>query len=297
MSNPKGAAMAKYSMLNENSLEGNFFVDTRCIGCNTCARISPEVFTLKDDLSYIKKQPSSKEETEKSILALLSCPVFSIGMRENKEQIKTITHALPQQIEDNIYFCSFNSEKSYGANSYFIKREKGNILIDSPRYNTKLVKNIERNGGLAYIYLTHKDDIADYKKFKEHFAARVIFHEDDFNEEINQADITLKGSEVYTLDEDIKIIPQSGHTKGHTVLLYKDHYLFSGDHLAYSSQKKALVAFKNYCWYDWNTQLDSLEELLNYDFSYILAGHGESFKGNKTLMNQMLTQCLTYHKR
>ncbi len=289
--------MAKYSMANKNNVEGNFFVDTRCIGCNTCVRLSPDTFVLKDDLSYVKKQPQSQIEQYNPILAILSCPVFSIGMKENKEAIKEVAKTLPLQLGKDVYFCSFNSNKSYGANSYFIKREKGNILVDSPRYNTKLVKALEKLGGLAYIYLTHKDDIADYKKFKEHFAARVIFHEDDFNEQISSADITLKGDSLYELDEDIKIIPQSGHTKGHTVLLYKNHYLFSGDNLSYDGTKDALVAFKNFCWYDWDKQLNSLKRLLDFDFSHILPGHGGSYKGDSETMSRMLRNCLEYNKK
>jgi len=287
--------MAKYSLKNKQNEEGNFFVDTRCIGCNTCVRLAPETFILENDLSYVKKQPENKTELHAATLAILSCPVFSIGMQENKQEIDKVASTLPQHIEENVYYCSYNSEKSYGANSYFIKREKGNILVDSPRYNTKLVKALEKLGGIDYIYLTHIDDIADYKKFKKHFEAKVIFHKDDFSQDISEAEITLEGKEVYNLDEDIKVIPQSGHTKGHTVLLYKDYFLFSGDNLSYSSEYKTLTAFKDFCWYDWKTQLISLKRLLNFEFDYILPGHGGSFKSDKQGMKKMLKNCLSYH--
>lgn len=289
--------MAKYQIANKNSVEGNFFVDTRCIGCNTCVNLAPDIFTLKDNLSYIKQQPQNKAQQYQAILALLSCPVFSIGMKKEKLQIKEIANTLPLQLENGVYYCSFNSEKSYGANSYFIKREKGNILVDSPRFNAKLIRNIEKMGGLAYIYLTHQDDIADYEKFQKHFGARVIYHEDDFNDKITSADITLKTNAVYELDEDIKIIPQSGHTKGHTVLLYQDYYLFSGDDLAYNPEQKYLYAFKNYCWYDWDTQLNSLERLLDFEFSYLLPGHGGGIKGDGQTMHTMLQECLDYNHK
>ena len=288
--------MAKKSMINKNNIEGDFFVDTRCIGCNTCTRIAPSTFMLKDSLSYVKKQPQGDEEIYKASLALLSCPVFSIGTNENKEKLREIKKNLPLLIENDIYFNSCNSFKSYGANSYFIKREKGNILVDSPRFDKQLVKNLEKLGGIAYIYLTHIDDIADYKKFQKHFAARVIFHEDDFNEKISTADIILKSNDIYTLDEDIIIIPQSGHTKGHTVLLYKNHYLFSGDNLAYNPQDKHLYAFKDYCWYDWETQLKSLKVLLNFNFSHLLPGHGKGIKTTKDNMKKMLYECIKYNK-
>ncbi len=287
--------MAKYSLKNNNSVEGNFFVDTHCIGCNTCVKLAPETFILKDDLSYVKKQPQNENELHDATLAILSCPVFSIGMKENKQEIDKVAKTLPLLLEENVYYCSYNSEKSYGANSYFIKRDKGNILIDSPRYNGKLVKALEELGGIEYIYLTHIDDIADYEKFKKHFNAKVVFHEDDFSTNISQAEITLKGTEVYYLDEDIKVIPQSGHTKGHTVLLYKDYFLFSGDNLSYNSELNALTASKDYCWYDWKTQVNSLKKLLDFNFDYILPGHGGALKSDKKTMKQLLSDCISYN--
>lgn len=282
-------------MTNKNNEEGDFFVDMRCIGCNTCVRLAPNTFKLKNELSFIQKQPDNKKDLHDATLAILSCPVFSIGMKDNKQNINKVAKTLPIKLQDDVYFCSYNSEKSYGANSYFIKRDRGNILIDSPRYNSKLVKALEKLGGIDYIYLTHIDDVADYKKFKEHFNAKVIFHEDDFRENISQAEITLKGSKAFELDEEVKIIPQSGHTKGHTVLLYKDYFLFSGDNLSYSPEYNALTAFKDFCWFDWDTQLQSLKKLLNYNFHYILPGHGGSFKSDNRTMRRMLMDCLNYH--
>lgn len=284
--------MPKYELANKNSKSGNFFVDTRCIGCSTCKNIAHDIFEVKENLSYVKKQPTSQIELENSILALLSCPVSSIGMKENKDSIKEISKKLPLEIVDNIYFCSNNSKKSYGAFSYFIKREKGNILIDSPNFDKQLVKNIEELGGIKYIYLTHKDDVADYKMFKEYFNAKVIFHKDDFNINIIKADITLTTDNDYILDDEIKIILQRGHTKGHTVLLYKNKYLFSGDNLAYNLDGKYLYAFKNFCWYDWNIQLNSLKKLLNYDFSHVFAGHGGSYYGSITESKKLLKKYL-----
>ena len=54
-----------------------------------------------------------------------------------------------------VYHCGFHSEKSYGATSYLIKREEGNIMMDCPRFNPKLAKNIEALGGVSTIVLSH----------------------------------------------------------------------------------------------------------------------------------------------
>lgn len=63
-----------------------------------------------------------------------------------------------------VYHLGYHSVQSYGATPYFIKRKDGNIMIDSPRFNSHLADTIEEEGGLKYIILTHKDDVADHKK-------------------------------------------------------------------------------------------------------------------------------------
>lgn len=42
-----------------------------------------------------------------------------------------------------LYHCGYHSEHSYGAASYFIKRGAGNIIVDSPRFDKSLLKNIK----------------------------------------------------------------------------------------------------------------------------------------------------------
>jgi hypothetical protein len=44
-----------------------------------------------------------------------------------------------------VYHCGFHSESSYGATSYLLcDREAGvNILVDSPRYHSKLAARLE----------------------------------------------------------------------------------------------------------------------------------------------------------
>lgn len=285
--------MAKYSDKNPNSIAGNFFVDNRCIGCASCESFDADTFTLTDGKAYVKQQPTNETFTHAAI-ALLSCPVDAIGVQEHKDRVREVKKTLPLKLHDDVYFCSFNAEASYGANSYLIVRESGNILVDCPKFTKPLLREIEKLGGLAYVYLTHKDDIGEYAKFREYFNAQVIFHEGDFNKRIVTADIVLRGEEDFVLDDDAKIIPVPGHTKGHTVLLYKNRYLFSGDHLAYKKSGDYLYMFENYCWYDWNKQLDSLDKLLKYDFACVYAGHGASYEGSVALVKEKITNFLNY---
>ena len=75
---------------------------------------------------------------------------------------------------------------------------------------------------------------------------------------------------------DLLAIPVPGHTKGSTVYLYDGHALFTGDSLAWDFNAGDLVAWRDVCWYSWEEQTRSLEQLLDYPFDYVLAGHGGS---------------------
>jgi len=55
------------------------------------------------------------------------------------------------------------------------------------------------------------------------------------------------------------MIPTPGHTKGHAVFLYRDTFLFTGDHLAWSETRGHLYAFRSACWYSWPEQIKSIE--------------------------------------
>lgn len=57
----------------------------KCIGCNTCPLIDPEVFEM-DTSTYkakIKKQPDSISDSINTAIA--SCPVGAISVVEEKE--------------------------------------------------------------------------------------------------------------------------------------------------------------------------------------------------------------------
>jgi glyoxylase-like metal-dependent hydrolase (beta-lactamase superfamily II)/ferredoxin len=253
--------------------EGDFYVDSTCIDCGTCRILAPENFGESNDQSFVKKQPEQEDEILQSLKALTSCPTGSIGTNGYHPKLKDVIPLFPERIQENVYYCGFHSEKSYGAFSYFLELEDGNILIDSPRFTLPLVKNLEKKGGVKYIFLTHQDDIADHEQFHKHFGCKRIIHEKD--QRRVKAEIVVQGEEDFPFLEDILLIPVPGHTRGSLVLLYKNKYLFTGDHLAYSTQKSHLYAFKDACWFDWKKQIESMEKLSTYQFLYVLPGHGK----------------------
>ena len=55
-----------------------------------------------------------------------------------------------------------------------------------------------------------------------------------------------------------------GHTPGSIFILYRDHFLFTGDSLHFSRADGRLTGFRLHCWQDWALQVESWAKLLPY---------------------------------
>jgi len=271
--------MANRNKILRINVEGEFFVDSTCIDCDACRQIAPEVFADSGRYSYVYSQPRNEVERRKAIQALICCPVGAIGVNGEKFKLD-ISKAIddfPLLIEDDVFYCGFNSEKSFGANSYFIKGSNVNWMIDSPRFVSHLVKKFELMGGIDYIFLSHRDDVADAGKFASHFKAKMIIHKRD-SIAVRNADVIVDGDEPVEIVPGFVVIPTPGHTSGHCVLLYRDKFLFTGDHLWWNKEEGVLDAGRDVCWYSWDRQIESMEKLLDFNFEWILPGHGQRVK-------------------
>lgn len=286
-------ANPKYK-LAENAA-GAFYVDSTCIDCDTCRQFAPASFRDHGGQSSVFYQPQTAEEIKLAEMAIVACPTGSIGSCE-KIGAKGAVNSFPFQITENIYYCGYNSEKSFGAWSYLIVRPEGNILVDSPRFSTPLVKNIGALGGVSQIFLTHRDDIADHERFAEKFDAKRIMHRDDDAAKYGIEHI-IEGEPVVKLDDELTVIPVAGHTRGSMVLLYKNKYLFTGDHLAWSPVRKTLTAFRGVCWYSWAEQTRTMAKLLDYQFEWVLPGHGRIANKPEEEMREHLIGCVEWMKR
>ncbi len=286
--------MAHINLRRPENISGNFYVDSSYIDCDTCRWMAPEVFTQAGEQSAVYQQPTNETAEMRSLAVLLSCPTSSIGTIEKPKNIKEVQQHLPALVTENVYHCGYHSEKSYGAASYLIVRPEGNILVDSPRFVPPLVKNIEAMGGIRYLYLTHRDDVADHQKYRDHFECNRILHAEEINADTRSVEIQLSGSEPHQLADDLLIIPVPGHTKGHTVLLYNHQFLFSGDHLAWSESWQHLIAFRTVCWYSWPEQIKSMQNLANYSFEWVLPGHGRRYDADRETMRNQMQQCIAW---
>jgi len=256
------------------NIDGNFFVDSTCINCDTCRQLAPASFVENGEFSSVYRQPEGKREVHQAYQALLACPVGSIGAAvSDKAVMRAATESFPLLIEGKVYYNGFNSEKSYGANSYFVHHPDGNWLIDSPRYMKKIEGFFERMGGLTYIFLTHEDDIGDAPRYAKRFGAKRIIHRADADAQPD-AEWIVEGLDAVEASLDFRIIPVPGHTDGSMALLYRNRYLFTGDHMAWDREASGLRLATVYVWKE-SALRRSAEKLLDYPFEWILPGHGD----------------------
>jgi glyoxylase-like metal-dependent hydrolase (beta-lactamase superfamily II)/ferredoxin len=252
---------------------GDLFVDDTCIDCGTCRWMAPQLFDAKDEHSYVHRQPSDAAELRSGLMALMACPTGSIGT-ERHHDLKPVREAFPRPIDGPVFHCGYHAESSFGAASWLIQRPQGNILVDCPRFTQPLVRRLEALGGIALMVLTHRDDVADHRRYAGHFGCHRILHADDRTTATAGVETLVNGCAPVPLDEDLLIIPVPGHTKGSICLLHRDAHLFTGDHLAWDRRARRLTAFRDACWYDWSELVASMVRLTTFRFSWVLPGHG-----------------------
>lgn len=287
--------MARLSERLEENEDGLFFVDHSCIDCDLCRQIAPATFAraARPGQSYVRAQPRTEAERLRAGMALSACPTSSIGTAQ-KVDLRAAAGAFPETVEGEVSFCGFASESSFGASSYLVRRPGGNVLVDSPRWAGSLVKKLEAMGGVAWMFLSHRDDVADHARYAAHFGCRRVMHRADAGgmavEEV------VDGSAPWKLAEDLTVVPVPGHTRGSAALLYRDRFLFTGDHLAGADEGGGLEAWPSVCWYSWPEQTRSMERLREHRFEWVLPGHGRRLRAPEAQMRRHLEALIGWMK-
>jgi glyoxylase-like metal-dependent hydrolase (beta-lactamase superfamily II)/ferredoxin len=262
--------------LAENA-PGTFFVDDSCIDCDACRQIAPLTFGRSNRVgqSVVAAQPADEASEARALMALVACPTASIGTSP-KLPVESVLRAFPERVDENVFACGWRAEASYGAASFLIVRPEGNVLIDSPRASRPLLEEIARLGGVKTLLLTHRDDVADHQMLVDRFGCARVMHEDDADG--LPIESIIRGTEPVALDHELTVIPVPGHTRGSIALLYREKYLFTGDHLWGDEDDGALEMGRSVCWYSWPEQVRSLERLLSHRFEWVLPGHGRPYR-------------------
>jgi len=287
--------MANIKHTLKENVEGNYYVDSSCFNCGASRHYSPNVFGNAGDHAFVKKQPENQAEELATNQAIIMCPTASIGVKNNTN-LKPVIETFPIKMANGVYLNGFNHRKSYGAHSYFIKSNKGNWLIDSPRYTPHLLKQFREMGGIKYIFLTHRDDVCDANRYANYFNAKRIIHKLDLETQ-KDSEIILEGESEYKFDKGI-VYFTPGHTPGHIVLLWQEKYLFTGDHYAWLSSLNQFGSFPDACWYSWKKQIESVNLMsLFKDVEWVLPGHGKWGKVSKGEFPAIVKESVSWMKK
>jgi glyoxylase-like metal-dependent hydrolase (beta-lactamase superfamily II)/ferredoxin len=286
--------MAQRAHAYADNAPGSFFVDQDCIDCGTCYTLAADVFADAGGHARVHRQPVDPGEGHRARLALVACPTASIGT-DDRAGLREAAAAFPQTIEAEVSFCGYTSRRSFGAWSYLIERRGGNVLMDSPRLGEPLLRTLEARGGVRFLVLSHIDDVAEHEALRRRFSCERVMHRADGLAGLERY---LDGEEPVPLAEDLLLIPTPGHTAGSTCLLYREAFLFTGDHLWWNPEKRRLSASRSLNWYSWKRQLASLEKLLSFDFRWVLPGHGASYQAESSAaMRRELERALVELRR
>ncbi len=158
---------------------------------------------------------------------------------------------------------------SFGGILYLIRCDGHSFMVDVPEYLEQNLRFIEEMGVPGFIFLTHRDDVADAEMFREKFGTKLIIHQSE-EYAVRNPDVTFKDS---LQIGGATIIHTPGHSPGSSSLYYpKSLVMFTGDQIT-ADRGKPVV--ENFSWtYDYQLQLDSARKLLDYEFENILSGHG-----------------------
>jgi len=308
--------LARPSRLAQN-VAGNFFVASNCIDCDVCRWMAPDTFGRTHNTlggkSFVHTQPTEDEGVMRACEAAVACPVGAIRTERGAREAARVKFPLAVDEErlPHVYHLGYHSKDSFGATPYLVlahaKESDGaesfdGIMVDSPRYSSRLAKEIEAvvGGPPKFMFLTHKDDVADHIKWKERFPSMVrIMHKLDVKSadewpyiEMRDVEVQLEGDGPWQLDgmerSGAKVVFTPGHSVGSASLVVpqsgkREGAVFTGDHLAFNGRLGRLDGFARFG-RDLKMQADSMEVLgKEQEVQWILPGHGRKhgFKSPK----------------
>ncbi|MFL5262886.1 MAG: MBL fold metallo-hydrolase, partial [Anaeromyxobacteraceae bacterium] len=223
--------------------------------------------------------PATEAEQHSALLALVACPVAAIGSSLAGAAAARAARAfpVPYDAEGGIHACGYAAESSFGAASWLVVREGGNVLVDAPRFARPLLARLRALGGVRWLFLTHRDDVADHARWTEALGCERVLHARDVTRGTAGVERRIEGEAPVALADDLLVVPVPGHTPGSCALLHRDRWLFTGDHL-WGDAEGRLGASRSVCWYDWGEQVRSMERLLAHRFEAVLPGHGRPWR-------------------
>ena len=263
--------MARLDQSHPSDVAGPWFVDTRCVRCDSARNWAPGLIGMDAaGRSFVARQPSGADEEAAMWRAAAACPTKSIGNREHPREPAGV---FPYRMTDGVFALGNNSLSSFAAHSFMVVRPDGNLMIDSPRFNRTLAESIDGLGGIAHVLLSHRDDVADADRWTERYGARVWIGEADADAAPYATDLTGNDG-VTVIAPGVVSIPAPGHTKGHVLYHIDDRCLFTGDTLHWNHRLGELDVFPKQTFFSWSVLADTMDLLATLTVEWVFPGHG-----------------------
>lgn len=263
--------MARLDQQHPLDVDGEWFVDTRCIDCDVARQWAPGLIEADAaGLSYVARQPRSEEEQAAMWRAAEACPTRSIGHRSLR---RPATPAFPFELTPGVLAMGHTDRDSFGAHSYLVVRPGTNLLVDSPRYLQSLAEQVDDRGGIDHVLLSHRDDVADAERWADRYGAKVWIHADDADAAPFATDV-VDGVAPVEVAAGVTLVPVPGHTRGSVAFHVEDRWLFTGDTLHWHRRREQLDVFAGQTWYSWDRLADSMDVLAQLRVEWVFPGHG-----------------------
>ena len=158
-------------------------------------------------------------------------------------------------------FAFSPNRDTLGATAYLIV-EEGNVLVDCPAWNPTNQAFLETQGGVDWLFLTHRGGIGRAKAIQEAFHCKILIQE--------QEAYLLPGLSVTPFQQEFTLSAQSralwtaGHSPGSACLYYSGMggVLFSGRHLLPTPQG-TIAPIKTAKTFHWQRQLRNVQGLID----------------------------------
>ena len=208
-------------------------------------------------------------------------------MRPQFQEPSHNTHKPPQAILNSIFAFPPNRD-TLGGTAYFIVRNEGNILIDCPAWDKNNQDFLESNGGVSWLFITHRGAIGKSTEIQKTFQSEILIQEQEAYL-LPKSRVTAF-TEQFTIDSAMQVIWTPGHSPGSSCFYYNSQggILFSGRHLVPNreGQPVPLRTSKTFHWY---RQIKSIRSLLEtftpQTLEHICPGANTGFLRGKRLIN------------
>lgn len=195
---------------------------------------------------------------------------------------------LPRTVLDGIFAFGPNRD-TLGATAYLIVENGGNILVDCPAWNEANQQFIQEQGGLRWLFLTHRGGVSQVQAISQAFGCEVLIQE--------QEAYLLPGLRVESFQQEFTLTPHCsalwtpGHSPGSSCLYCTtaDGILFSGRHLLPNLEGE-LEPLQTSKTFHWPRQIKSVQVLLDRftpdTLHYICPGANTGFLRGKRVVDQ-----------